>query len=683
MINYKNEKADLEYKALTSDLASFPFSFVYDGERFEGFSKSFFDLKDKKTVVDGEKESTQYLFSFKQLEITLLLTHYYDYGATEWTIWFENVSNENSGVISSPEVKLLFKGEFPSLKGILGDHINQYRPYAYDLTKNTFCFSSDTGRATHVVFPYFNLEYGDRGAMLAIGWGGTWNARFSSDGENTVYTAQSVNGLNTYLKPNEKIRTALFVVAKYTKRNEHFATNYWRSWYMKHNAPKQDASGAQIQPFSTACLACDTGRTSTDGSMNECYWTWKPSLEKMIAKDVKVDFRWFDAGWYVRPDKTSPGLGLTVDTDWWATVGTWVLDPEKWPDETFLESTEFARANGMKTLMWFEPERVTDPENLEKNFGYNKEWAIELEDCKRGNVGFIANNIADPDCFEWTLNQICNTLRKNKVEMYREDNNMPFFSALYKQADKEEGEKRQGITESKLIDAHYRLWDEIIQCTLSYGGCGFVDSCATGGGRNDLESMRRGVPLWRSDADRTTTGLRLSMTTAFNKWIPFCGASCSEKKAELDVKSTFDKYIWRASYLPCLNTHAQYTQDPELDFDMLRFGLREWDKVKPYLLKDFYTHTPWHTEKDVFDFTAFSYFDPEKEKGVLFCFRQEYCGTDTFVLSLPYAKEENVYLLTDEDTGKKTEYSGAQLIRGITLTLEKVRSARLIWVEKI
>jgi alpha-galactosidase len=88
-----------------------------------------------------------------------------------------------------------------------------------------------------------------------------------------------------------------------------------------------------------------------------------------------------------------------------------------------------------------------------------------------------------------------------------------------------EGTDRRGITECKFIDAHYRMWDEIIACTSGYGGCGFVDSCASGGGRNDLESMRRGIPLLRSDYDRTTTGIRLSMTSAFNKWIPFCGAS--------------------------------------------------------------------------------------------------------------------------------------------------------------
>jgi alpha-galactosidase len=37
-----------------------------------------------------------------------------------------------------------------------------------------------------------------------------------------------------------------------------------------------------------------------------------------------------------------------------------------------------------------------------------------------------------------------------------------------------------------------------------------IDSCASGGRRNDLETMRRAVPLWRSDyaevGDRTARG---------------------------------------------------------------------------------------------------------------------------------------------------------------------------------
>jgi alpha-galactosidase len=323
---------------------------------------------------------------------------------------------------------------------------------------------------------------------------------------------------------------------------------------MSYNIPKADSAGNEIKPFTTSCIAGDTGLPNSDGSISERYYTWKPSLEKMIAEDVKVDFRWFDAGWYVAPDLHSE------ETNWWGTIGSWELDPVKWPDKTFLESTEFARANGMKTLVWFEPERVTDPQNLAKNFGYNTKWAIKME-----GESAISNNIGAPDCFEWTVGRICKFLRENKVEMYREDNNCK-SAKLWAYLDGLEGDGRSGITESKLIDAHYRMWDRLIECTLSYGGCAFVDSCASGGGRNDLESMRRGIPLLRSDADRTTTSLRLSMTSSFNKWIPFCGASTKETRLQLETASCNDRYIWRSSYLAALNLYSKYVYGEEKEF---------------------------------------------------------------------------------------------------------------------
>ncbi len=669
--NYENSHASDAYRALCADLSAIPFSFIYDGMEYKGFSPEHFVLKDKETVRSGDKETRTFKLLFlNTLEVTLILSHYFSHGITEWTVWLENTSDTNSGVIEDLKTELSFEGTYPALKGILGDHVNQYRPYSIDLQNNTVELSSDSGRATHINFPYFNLEYGDGGAMLAIGWAGTWRAVFSSRGNVSTYTASSVNGLKSYLKPGEKIRSALFVLAPYTVRNEHYATNLWRDWFIKYNLPKADASGADLQPFSTCFLANDTGVPNSDGSISECHSTWKPSLKKILSENIKADFRWFDAGWYISPDGTS-AQSYVKGHDWWDTVGTWELDPAKWPGKTFLESTEFARAHGMKTLVWFEPERVTDPENLAKNYGYNTDWAIRME----GETA-ISNNIGDPECLKWTTDRICKMLRENKVEMYREDNNCN-AARLWKHLDGAEGENRRGITESKLIINHYKMWDDIIACTLSYGGCGCVDSCASGGGRNDLESMRRGFPLLRSDSDRTSSALRLSMTTAFNKWIPFCGANTREKMHELASTGVSDPYVWRASYLPVLNIDSQYVYDESQNFDMLRFGLGEWKRVAPYLLKEFYILTPWHTEKDNTDFCAFCYYDPEDEAGVILAFRQEECARTELTLSLPFASVSDRYTLTDEDSKDVTETDGI-----ISLHFDEPRTARLLWVKK-
>lgn len=669
--DYRNPKADLWYKELCQDLSAFPFSFGYGQKRINGFPSELFSVVDETTETVGDKETKVLTLKHNgTLYVKLKISHYYSHGVTEWTVFFENKGEENSLVISSPETKLNFEGKLPVLKGILGDHANKYTPYSIDLQNDIVEYTSTVGRATHYNFPYFNLEYGDGGVMLAIGWAGTWQASFGSDGENTVYTASSVNKLKTYLKPGETIRTALFVVAPYTKRNEHYATNFWRSWFVECNLPKADKDGTPLAPFSTCCFASDTGLPNSDGSISENKDTWRPTMKKMIQEDTKVDFRWVDAGWYVCPDGSSPEP-YVKGHDWWDTVGTWTLDPAKWPDDSFLESTEEARKNGMRTLMWFEPERVTDPENLAKNYGYDASWAIRV-DGERA----ISNNIGDPACLKWTTDRICDVLRKNKVEMYREDNNCN-AAALWRHLDTADGEDRQGITECKFIAGHYKMWDDIIACTQSYGGCGFVDSCASGGGRNDLESMRRGVPLLRSDADRTSTALRLSMTSTFNKWIPFNGANTKEKLREHDATGTSDPYVWRASYLCALNVDSQFVCDPDQDFGILRKGLREWKKVNPYLLKEFYPLTPWRSEANRYDFTSYAYFDPDTEAGVLFAFRQENCNWDELKLKLPFIEKGEKYVFTDADNGEDT-VSGGEL----SLVFPTPRSAKLLYFKK-
>jgi len=667
--NYSNPAAEAQYRALLSDFSKFPFHFTYDGVKHSGFGDLTL-VRTGKTTSDKAETTTVTWALDDTLTVTLVTAFYPAYGASDWTVWFENTGAENTKVLSDWYTQLDLTGERPVLRGILGDHGSQYRPYETDLTAEEVHFTSASGRATHGNFPYFNLEYGTGGVMLAIGWAGTWTADFVSDGSTTVYRACSVNGLSTLLKPGEKIRTALFAAVPYAVRDEHYAVNCWRSWFVNCNLPAEDAGGKPVQPFSACCLSGDTGLPNSDGSISERHFTWKRSLEKMFAEDCKVDVRWFDAGWYAAPDNSSP------ESDWWGTIGTWELDPAKWPGKTFLESTDFARANGMRTLMWFEPERVTDPESLAKNYGYRTEWAI-----RREGVGSIANNIGNPDCYAWTVGRILKVLSENKVEIYREDNNSN-PGALWLYLDSLEGENRAGITECKFVDAHYRMWDDIIACTLSFGGAGFVDSCASGGGRNDLESLRRGVPLLRSDADRTTTALRLSMTWGFNKWIPFCGANTKEKVGELDATGRSDVYTWRASYLPALNVDSQFVMDPDQDFGILRFGLKEWKKVNPYLLKDFYVLTPWHEPKDRSGFTAYSFHDSETERGLILMFRMEDCEEDTLTVSVPYAEADGTYRLTDEDTGETMVVSGGDL-DGISFRLGEKRSARLVWIEKI
>jgi alpha-galactosidase len=354
-------------------------------------------------------------------------------------------------------------------------------------------------------------------------------------------------------------------------------------------------------------------------------------------------------------------------------VGTWELDTLKWPGKTFLESTDYARAHGMKTLVWFEPERVTHVDGLVANFGYKANWAMP------DGGGVISNNIGDPECLEWTAGRIISMMDKNGVEMYREDNNC-YPTNCWTNADKAEGENRAGITENKAVVGHYSLWDKIIGYCGAHGKDTFVDSCASGGGRNDLESMRRGIPLLRSDSDRTTTSLRLSMTTSFQKWIPCCGAASVEQSEQLAADGRRDVYIFRASYTPIFHLSAQWVQDPATDFDMLRFGMSEWNSVKEFLLKDFYVLTPWKPEADKTGWTSYMYYDPEAQRGALFAFRMEECEIPSLTVKLPMLSPGKEYELRDADKGALGRFMGSDLINGYTIAHDSPRSASLIFV---
>ena len=663
-----------------------PISFTYAGNTYNGLEK----LSALQIARVETPEGTEGIFCGRlddQVDIFLDAFLNKKFGEVEYTLWFDNQGSEPSAVLE--EVRSVcwdFVGEKPRLTGCLGDHINHYAPYDKDLGAGEVSFVSEGGRATHGDFPYFNLAYGDGGALLALGWAGTWNARFSYDGTQTRWEAGTCNGFRAALLPGEKVRSALVVVLPYSGRNEDDATNLWRDWFLQYNTPKADAAGTPIQPFSTTCFSCDTGLPNSDGSISERFYTWKRTLERLIYERLQIDFRWFDAGWYFDP------AGHTCPKKWWSTVGSWEVDTVKWPGKTLLESNEACHRAGMKVLAWFEPERVTHVADLVRNYGYREEWAIF------NGRKVYTNNLGDPDCLEWTLGRITKMMGENGVDLFREDNNSDPATAwpmLDGQEETRYGLPRRGMAENKAVQGHYTLWDRIIAFCAANGKCTYIDNCASGGGRNDIESLRRSIPFMRSDADRTTTALRLSMTSTFNKWIPFCGANTKESVNELEAGAAGGSsfYVTRASWLPVYNMTEVWTHDVDLDYDRVRATYYEWQRFRHLLLKDFYVLSPWHSIQDNSGWTVFAWHDREKDETLIQAFRQETCPEAEFIARLPFLQKDRRYRLEDLGCGEisKTdrssegdasrEISGATLSEeGLTIRLSGPKQSRILCI---
>ena len=653
----------------------FPVSFQYSGKQYStlaGLPCLKYDLAE---IPVGRQLTAVYRLD-QTLVVRLIVKYNEEYGQSEYTVFFENDGSTPSKALSGVcALEHTFSGTQSELRGILGDHQNYYAPYKTALSRQDAYFESIGGRATHVSFPYFNLTHGDGGTLIALGWAGTWNALFTQTPAGAKAIIRSNPTLTAVLLPGESITTGLVVLLPYAGRNETNAMNLWREWFIRCNMPRADASGKEIAPFSTAFFAYDTGLPNSDGSISERHFTWKPSMEKVLAEGLKPDFRWFDAGWYFDP------AGNTVESDWWGTVGSWELDREKWPGNTFRESVDEFHRQGIKTLVWFEPERVTHVDDLVKNHGYKREWAIEAG-------GAITNNIGDPECLEWTANRIISMMDENNVDLYREDNNAN-HNQTWRKLDREQtdalGMPRYGIAENKSIVGHYRLWDKILNYCRQTGKCTFVDSCASGGGRNDIESLRRGIPFMRSDADRTTTSLRLSMSASFNQWIPFHGAATKETAGQVDpsVGAGSDAYIYRASYLPVLNYSEAYLHNPELDFDRMRRYIGEWESIRHLLIREFYVLTPWHARDNRTNWTAFAYDAPDLGESILLAFRMECCKDESCKVYLVYADPDAEYELGDADSGTRQILSGRELRDGLMLTLNQPRTSLLYRIRKI
>ena len=111
------------------------------------------------------------------------------------------------------------------------------------------------------------------------------------------------------------------------------------------------------------------------------------------------------------------------------------------------------------------------------------------------------------------------------------------------------------------------IWDELQRRHPDM----LIDECASGGRRNDLEMMRRAVPLWRSDRIYVPVGQQC-LTYGISLWIPYYGTNtigCSRPTSLNSGKTPFEPYaFWSTAAPSTLFTFD--IREKELDYDLIR-----------------------------------------------------------------------------------------------------------------
>ncbi|MBC8449330.1 MAG: alpha-galactosidase [Chloroflexi bacterium] len=226
---------------------------------------------------------------------------------------------------------------------------------------------------------------------------------------------------------------------------------------------------------------------------------------------VKVDLCWRDAGWY------------PCDGDWMKT-STWEVDRKTFPNG-FRAFTDWIHTQGKKFILWFEPERVRPGTWLHER---HPEWLLTPEEMHQSLL-----NLGNAEARAWLTDHIDTLMTEQGVDYYRQDFNM---DPLYYWSTNDASDRR-GLSENLHVQGYLAFWDELRRRRPDM----LIDSCASGGRRNDLETLRRAVPLLRSDYQfgaLTTLGNQ-GHTYGISSWIPYYGSAVYTIQATNTVPAAF------------------------------------------------------------------------------------------------------------------------------------------------
>ncbi len=592
------------------------FSFQYGGRASSEFLADW-PVERSRREMDGQR--TEHTITYTDPETGLVVrcvgVAYRDFPTVEWTLFFKNTGSEDTPILSA--IQAMDAG-LPQANGgnvVLHHHkgdncvADSYAPLTDPLPPGADLRIANTGgRPTQTAFPYFNLDWGGEGAIMAVSWAGQWAAQFTHSEAGGLRVAAGQERTHFTLHPGEEVRTPMMVL-QFWRGDRLHAQNVWRSWMVAHNLPRP---GGKLPPVPqlAACSSHQFGEMINANTENQIFF-----VDRYLERGINLDYWWMDAGWYV--NKTG-----------WPNVGTWEVDTARFPGGLRVIA-DHVHAKGLKTLLWFEPERVTGGTWLAEE---HPEW---VHGGKKGGLLDLGN----PEARNWLIEHVDGLLTSQGIDLYRQDFNMDPLG-FWRDNDAED---RQGITEIRHVEGYFAYWDELRRRHPDM----LIDSCASGGWRNDLETLRRAVPLLRSDYIMEPVGNQCH-THQLSLWFPFSGTGTSKT----------DPYLVWSVLCPHFIACWDQRQD-DIDHAALKGIIDQWRVVGPHYLSDYYPLTPYTLGNDQWIAWQFG----SAEGGMVQAFRRGESVYETARLPLHGLDPEGRYRVRDI-AGQDAEYvcTGQELL---------------------
>jgi len=510
------------------------------------------------------------------------------------------------------------------------------------------------GRSSDSIFPFFALTDQYDALAIGIGWSGRWCATLRHAG-GALQVEVGLPLVGFILRPQESVRLPSVLLAHTPGAGADQARRVVRTHLTHHVVPRtQDGKSPNF---------------TAHGTMHQFHYTRSVSEHSEIAAMERAaamgfETHWVDACWY----------GNTIDKSrdvmhWWSEeVGNWYVRRSDLP-RGLRPISDRAHELGMKFLFWMEPERAqpetewgrTHPElflrHPDENILDQEPW-----------INGLLLNLGDPRAVDLAFEKISSLITEFNADIYRQDFNTKPLNYWYAA----DAPDRVGMTEIRYIEGLYDLWDRIL---AAHPGL-VIDNCASGGRRIDLETMRRSIVLWRSDAGDVDGKALPKMNIAnqiqcwgLGHWIPDHNGPIR----------TFDAYAIRSALSTGFMAYRvlpENEQDPEYA-DALA-AVAENKRLRPLLAEERIGLIAPDLEQEAW--AAFQHHRRSDASGIIVALRGPGADADTVTLRPEYIDVRGNYQVTRWDdyvASSPVNISGAEF-KELVVTIAQTRSSVLV-----
>lgn len=576
------------------------------------------------------------------LEIVCTATQFTDFPAVEWVLTLSNQGREDTPILADI-LPLDWRGPWPeggvTVHHSLGDSNDEksFTPLTRAIAAGEaepFVLTPKGGRSSDGFMPFFNIEGKGRGVAMAVGWSGQWRTGFDYADASRLRVTAGMETTHLLLHPGETIRTPRMLLVFWEGDDPFRGNNLLRQVMMAHYLPRRNGE-LVIAPTCASVTEVDP-----DGSYEG------PHAHAMTPRARRgIEVFWSD----MDPQQWYP-VGFPEGT------GTWEPDPVKYPNG-LKPVGDAARAANIEYLLWFEPERVAKNTRIAQD---HPEWVS-----KGAEGGLFRLDI--PEARAWITEYVDAQVSAAQISWMRWDFNIEPLKH-WKMSDAPD---RQGMTEIGHITGLYAMWDTL--CKRHPGMV--IDLCASGGRRNDLESLMRGVPLWHSDmhcfGKPSPTADQLQNAGLF-RWIPFHGCA----GFELEPSYSFRSSMTTGNILVPLCGQAELEPVAFGADDAVVRTVALYKKIRPYFLGDYYPLFPHSAAPEAW--FGYQFHRADLNAGMAVIYRREGCAQDSTAVQLKGLAPEQKYEVTTEDDPATRSMTGAELA-AYTVTAPAPASAVIVY----